>query len=129
MLRDSRAFSSFSVRDLARANEFYGGKLGLDVGTEPVGEPAGLELRIDGRRPLLIYPKDNHEPATYTVLNFVVDDIEKTVDGLVAAGIPMEHYGIAFGQDQKGIARNPDGPIGVAWFKDPDGNILSIREE
>jgi catechol 2,3-dioxygenase-like lactoylglutathione lyase family enzyme len=125
MLKNSEAFSGFSVKDLDRAKEFYGGTLGLDVSMEP----AGLALRVAGARPVFVYPKDNHEPATYTVLNFPVDDIDKAVDDLVADGVQFEHYGPDFGQDEKGISRDPRGPTGIAWFKDPDGNILSVIQE
>src|ERR687892_1072552 len=123
MLKNSEAFSGYSVDDLEKAKEFYGGTLGLEVSDEP-GQ--GLALRIADRRPVFLYPKDNHEPATYTVLNFPVDDIDKAVDGLVAAGISFEHYGEDLGQDEKGISRDDRGPTGIAWFKDPAGNILSV---
>jgi catechol 2,3-dioxygenase-like lactoylglutathione lyase family enzyme len=125
MLKNSEAFSGFSVKDLDRAKQFYGGTLGLDVSMEP----AGLALRVAGRRPVFVYPKDNHEPATYTCLNFPVDDIDKAVDDLTANGVSFEHYGPDFGQDAKGISRDPQGPTGIAWFKDPDGNILSLIQE
>lgn len=126
MLRNSEAFSGFSVRDLDKARDFYGNKLGVDVSMEQ----QGLALRVSGGRPVFLYPKDNHEPASFTVLNFPVDDIDKAVDDLVAAGITMENYGEEFGQDAKGIARgNGDGPTGIAWFTDPDGNVLSIIQE
>ena len=88
---------------------------------------AGLALRIPGRRPVFIYPKDNHQPATYTVLNFPVESVDAAVDQLAAAGVQMEHYDPQMGQDEKGIARDPRGPV-IAWFKDPAGNILSVLE-
>ena len=125
MLKNSEAFSGYSVRDLERAKDFYGNVLGLEVSMEE----AGLALRVAGRNPVFVYPKDNHEPATYTVLNFPVDDIDKAVDDLVAAGVTFEHYGEGFGQDEKGISRDPRGPTGIAWFKDPDGNILSVIQQ
>jgi catechol 2,3-dioxygenase-like lactoylglutathione lyase family enzyme len=125
MLKNSEAFSGFSVKDLDHAKEFYGGTLGLDVSMED----AGLALRFPGSRPVFLYPKDNHQPATYTCLNFPVDDIDKTVDELTAAGVKFEHYGPDFGQDEKGISRDPRGPAGIAWFTDPDGNILSVIQE
>ena len=125
MLRNSEAFSGFSVGDLETAKDFYGDTLGLEVSMEPFG----LALRSPGGRPVFIYPKDNHEPATYTVLNFPVDDIDKTVDDLVATGVTFEQYGEDFGQDAKGIARDPQGPTGIAWFRDPAGNILSVIQE
>ena len=125
MLKNSEAFSGFSVNDMDKARDFYGNTLGLEVSMED----AGLALRIPGRRPVFIYPKDNHEPATYTVLNFPIDDIDKAVDDLVAAGVTFEQYGEGFGQDAKGISRDDRGPTGIAWFKDPAGNILSVHEE
>jgi catechol 2,3-dioxygenase-like lactoylglutathione lyase family enzyme len=124
MLKDSQAFSGFSVNDLEAAQRSYGEVLGIDVGNEP----AGLALRIPGRSPVFVYPKDNHEPATYTVLNFPVPDIGAAVDALTAAGVTFEHYGAEAGQDEKGISRDPRGPL-IAWFKDPAGNILSVIEQ
>ena len=123
MFKDSNAFSGYSVDDMEKAKDFYGSKLGIDV--EMTND--GLALRIPGRRPVFIYPKENHEPATYTVLNFPVESVDQAVDDLAAAGIRMEHYGPDFGQDEKGIARDPRGPT-IAWFKDPAGNILSVLE-
>ncbi|HET9539426.1 MAG TPA: VOC family protein, partial [Candidatus Limnocylindria bacterium] len=117
------AFSGFSVNDIGKAQAFYGDTLGLE--TEMTD--AGLALRVPGRRPVFIYPKDNHEPATYTVLNFPVESVDAAVDQLTAAGVQMEHYGPDLGQDEKGIARDPRGPV-IAWFKDPAGNILSVLE-
>jgi predicted enzyme related to lactoylglutathione lyase len=124
MFKDSNAFSGYSVDDLERANDFYGGTLGIE--TEMTEQ--GLALNIPGRRPVFIYPKENHEPASFTVLNFPVGNVDTAVDELVAAGVQMEHYGSDFGQDEKGIARDPRGPA-IAWFKDPAGNILSVLEE
>lgn len=123
MFKDSDAFSGFSVDDIEKAKAFYGDTLGIE--TEMTD--SGLALRIPGRRPVFIYPKDNHEPATYTVLNFPVDNVDQAVDRLAAAGVEMEHYGPDFGQDAKGISRDPRGPA-IAWFKDPAGNILSVLE-
>lgn len=120
MLKDSRAFSGFSSNDVPAARAFYADVLGLDV-TEENGM---LDLRFAGGGHGIIYPKPNHEPATFTVLNFPVDDIEAAVDGLVAAGVVFERYPDA-GQDERGIARDPQGPA-IAWFKDPAGNILSV---
>ncbi len=125
MLKNSEAFSGYSVTDLEKAKDFYGGTLGLETSMEP----AGLALRVAGGRPVFVYPKDNHEPASYTVLNFPVDDIDTAVDELITAGVAFEHYGPDFGQDEKGISRDPRGPTGIAWFKDPDGNILSLIQE
>jgi catechol 2,3-dioxygenase-like lactoylglutathione lyase family enzyme len=122
MFRDSHAFSGFSVDDIPRAKSFYGDTLGLDV-TEENGMLT-LHLATGGR--VLIYPKDNHEPATYTILNFPVEAIDGVVDRLVGLGLQMERYPDA-GQDERGIAREYGPPI--AWFKDPAGNILSVLEE
>ncbi|HEX5579139.1 MAG TPA: VOC family protein, partial [Candidatus Limnocylindria bacterium] len=124
MLKESQAFSGFSVDDLEKAKDFYGNTLGIE--TEMTD--AGLALRIPGRQPVFVYPKDNHQPATYTVLNFPVGSVDQAVDDLAAAGIAMERYGDDFGQDEKGISRDPRGPT-IAWFKDPAGNILSVLEE
>jgi catechol 2,3-dioxygenase-like lactoylglutathione lyase family enzyme len=123
MLGNSHAFSGFSSNDIAKAKAFYGGTLGLDV-TEENGL---LNVRFAGGGRHVIYPKDNHEPATFTVLNFPVDDIDKAVDDLIAAGIQLERYDGA-GQDERGIARPPTPEYGppIAWFKDPAGNILSV---
>jgi catechol 2,3-dioxygenase-like lactoylglutathione lyase family enzyme len=121
MLRESRAFSGFSTNDMEKAREFYTDKLGLNV-TE---EDGALNLHLEGGGVVFIYPKDNHEPATYTVLNFPVKDIDEAVDALARAGIQLERYE-GIDQDQKGVARS-DGPC-IAWFKDPAGNILSVLE-
>jgi catechol 2,3-dioxygenase-like lactoylglutathione lyase family enzyme len=123
MLTNRPAFSGFSTDDIPKAKEFYATTLGLDV-TEENGM---LSLKFPGGHTVLIYPKDDHEPATFTVLNIQVDDIDKTVDGLSAKGVQFEHYGEAAGQDERGIAREYGPPI--AWFKDPAGNILSVIEQ
>jgi catechol 2,3-dioxygenase-like lactoylglutathione lyase family enzyme len=120
MLRNSPAFSGFSTDDIPAAKEFYGQTLGVDV-TEENGM---LTLKLGGGQTVLIYPKDDHEPATYTALNFPVDDIEAAVDWLTGRGITFERYGEDFGQDERGIMRDQGPPI--AWFKDPAGNILSV---
>jgi catechol 2,3-dioxygenase-like lactoylglutathione lyase family enzyme len=122
MFRDSQAYSGFSSNDIPKAKAFYGETLGLEV-TEANGMLT-LHLATGGR--VLIYPKDNHEPATFTVLNFPVDDIDSTIDKLTGLGIEFERYPDT-GQDERGIAREWGPPI--AWFKDPAGNILSILEE
>jgi catechol 2,3-dioxygenase-like lactoylglutathione lyase family enzyme len=125
MFRDSKAFSGFSTNDIPKARDFYAGMLGLDV-TEDNGM---LTLHLGGGGTVLIYPKDNHEPATFTVLNFPVDDIDKAVDALTAAGVVFERYEAA-NQDERGIARPPSPDYGppIAWFKDPAGNILSVLQ-
>lgn len=124
MFKDSKAFSGFSVNDLAKAKDFYGNTLGVDVTDGPMGT---LELRLDGGATVFVYPKENHQPATYTVLNFPVADVEKAVDLLSAKGVKFEHYNMPdIAQDKKGIARG-QGPA-IAWFKDPAGNIVSVLE-
>ena len=124
MFKDSKAFSSFSVNDLKKAKEFYGGTLGLGV-TET---REGLELQLFGGNTVFIYPKPNHTPASFTVLNFPVNDIEEAVDELVGLGLRLEEYDLPdIKTDKRGIARGP-GPK-IAWFKDPAGNILSVLEE
>jgi catechol 2,3-dioxygenase-like lactoylglutathione lyase family enzyme len=125
MLRDSHAFSGFSSNDIPKTREFYAGTLGLEV-TEANGL---LTLHFAGGGIVLIYPKDNHEPASFTVLNFPVDDIEQEVDRLTRAGVRFEHYE-GLHQDERGIARpaSPElGPL-IAWFKDPAGNVLSVLQ-
>jgi catechol 2,3-dioxygenase-like lactoylglutathione lyase family enzyme len=121
MLKNSHAFSGFSTNDIARAKAFYADTLGLEV-TEENGM---LTLHLAGGGRVLIYPKDDHEPATFTVLNFPVEDIDTAVDELTKAGIEFERYE-GSGQDERGIAREYPPPI--AWFKDPAGNILSVLE-
>ena len=122
MIRDSHAFSGFSSNDIAKAKEFYAGRLGLEV-TEEHGM---LTLQLAGGGRVLIYPKPNHEPASYTALNFPVKDIGEAVDTLTKAGIRFERYE-GMEQDERGINRG-DGPS-IAWFKDPAGNILSVIED
>jgi catechol 2,3-dioxygenase-like lactoylglutathione lyase family enzyme len=125
MFKDTRAFSGFSVDDLQKAKEFYGQTLGLEV--SEINE--GLQLHIAGGSIIFIYPKENHSPAIFTILNFPVDDIDQAVDELTKAGVQFEHYE---GQtDEKGIARGSSAGMGpdIAWFKDPAGNILSVLNE
>jgi catechol 2,3-dioxygenase-like lactoylglutathione lyase family enzyme len=119
MLRDSQAFAGFSTNDIPAARVFYEQTLGLDV-----SEDNGiLTLRLANGGRVLIYPKDNHEAATYTCLNFPVPNVDEAVDALTAAGITMERYE-GMNQDERGIMREYPPPI--AWFKDPAGNILSV---
>jgi catechol 2,3-dioxygenase-like lactoylglutathione lyase family enzyme len=121
MLKDSKAFSSFSAKDLKRAKAFYAETLGLDVKETP----EGLSL-IGGN--VFVYGKPNHEPATFTVLNFAVDDVEKAVAELKKRGVKFESYDMPdLKTDPDNIARGSHGPK-IAWFKDPDGNILSVLE-
>jgi catechol 2,3-dioxygenase-like lactoylglutathione lyase family enzyme len=121
IFREAKAFSSFSVKNLVKAKEFYGNTLGLVV----TQQTEGLEMKLgDGQR-VFLYPKPNHTPASFTVLNFPVDNIELAVDELKVRGIRLEHYDQPeIKTDKKGIMRGP-GPQ-IAWFKDPDGNILSV---
>jgi catechol 2,3-dioxygenase-like lactoylglutathione lyase family enzyme len=125
MFKDTKAFPGFSVDDLGRAKEFYGGTLGLNVSENP----AGLELQLGGGGgTVFVYPKgEQHTPASFTILNFPVADIEQAVDDLAAAGVEFERY-VGMEQDERGIARGGDGP-NIAWFNDPAGNILSVLEQ
>jgi catechol 2,3-dioxygenase-like lactoylglutathione lyase family enzyme len=124
MFKDTKAFSGFSVNDIPRAKHFYGETLGLDV-TEENGM---LMLQLAGGGTVLVYPKENHEPASFTILNFPVPDVEEAVDRLTQAGVPFEHYeGGDLQTDEKGIMRG-EGPT-IAWFKDPAGNILSVLDQ
>ena len=126
MFKDVQAFSGFSVSDIPQAKEFYGGTLGLEI-----SEQGGLlQLSLGGGGTVIAYPKENHEPASFTILNFPVDDIDRAVDELEANGVTFERYE-GFEQDDKGIARGiaaGEGPD-IAWFKDPTGNILSVLQE
>jgi catechol 2,3-dioxygenase-like lactoylglutathione lyase family enzyme len=125
VLRDSTAFTSFSVKDLAQARTFYGDTLGLKVSDE---KNMGLHVRLRGTE-LFIYPKDNHQPAAYTVLNFQVGDLDEAMDDLRSHGIRFEVYRDGPTRtDERGVADWPDGPR-MAWFKDPAGNILSVIQE
>ena len=124
MFKHAKSFSSFSVNDLEKAKEFYSQTLGLEVSENPMG---ALDLHLDGNK-IFIYPKDNHEPATFTVLNFLVADIEKAVNELSGAGIVFEQYeNEDFKTDERGISRRSGCPT-AAWFKDPADNILSVIE-
>jgi catechol 2,3-dioxygenase-like lactoylglutathione lyase family enzyme len=125
MLDGAKAYSGFAVDDIAAARRFYGETLGLDV-----SEQSGmLDLKL-GDRSVLIYPKPNHEPATFTILNFPVADVDRAVDELSRAGVAFEHYDGDEGPitDEKGISRDSGGPV-IAWFTDPAGNILSVIQE
>ncbi|HWL64590.1 MAG TPA: VOC family protein [Actinomycetota bacterium] len=124
MFKDAKAFSSFSVNDISKAKDFYGGTLGLEVKEGDMGE---LELNLATGATVLIYPKENHQPATFTILNLPADNVDETVDKLTAAGVRFENYD--FGEiktDEKGIMRG-NGPT-IAWFTDPAGNIISVIE-
>ena len=125
MFKHTKAFSGFSADDLQKAKRFYQETLGLEVTEEAMGI---LTLHFEGGGKVIVYPKPNHVPATFTVLNFPVADVEKAVDELTAKGVQFEQYD--FGKmktDKKGIVRGY-GPT-IAWFKDPAGNIMSLLEE
>lgn len=124
MLKNSKAFSGFSVNDLQQARRFYSEVLGLNVKDNPMGI---LELHFSEDNYILIYPKPDHVPATFTVLNFPVHDIDKAVAELTQKGVVFEQYEGDIKTDEKGIARDDRGP-NIAWFKDPAGNILSVLE-
>ncbi len=122
MFANTKAFSGFAVDDLEKARQFYGETLGLKTSEEH----GLLTLHLAGDRPTLVYPKPDHTPADYTILNFPVDDIDEAVDALTARGVQFERYdGVE--QDDKGVMRAM-GPY-IAWFKDPAGNVLSVLQE
>lgn len=128
MFKDAKAFSGFSVPDLTVAKKFYGETLGLDVRDTPEG---GLELRLVAAR-VFIYISETNKPAEFTILNFVIADIEKAVDELIEKGVKFEQYDLPYIKtDAKGISRGDGtmGPRAIAWFKDPAGNILSVLQE
>jgi len=122
MLKVLNVFPSFSVPDVDAARRFYGDTLGLEVKDAVMGN---LEIVLPGGAHVTAYPKPNHQPATFTILNLIVPDVDSAVDELAAAGIDMEHYDMpGLKTDERGIAsgRGPD----IAWFKDPFGNVLSV---
>ena len=124
MFENTKAFSGFSVDDIPRAKQFYGETLGLKVSEEN----GMLTLNLAGDRPTLVYPKDDHEPASFTILNFQVEDVEATVEALSERGVSLERYeGTELETDEKGVFRG-GGPL-IAWFKDPAGNVLSVIEQ
>jgi catechol 2,3-dioxygenase-like lactoylglutathione lyase family enzyme len=127
MFKDSKAFSSFSVNDIGKAKQFYSEVLGLEVSDNPMGI---IELHTKGNSNIMLYPKQDHQPATFTVLNFTAPDIVKAVDEMTAKGVRFERYESEYMKtDEKGIAwGNGHGP-NIAWFTDPSGNILSVIEE
>ena len=125
MFANTKAYSGFAVDDLRKAREFYGETLGLR--TSVISDEHGLmSLDLAGDRSTLVYQKPDHTPATYTILNFPVDDIDQAVDELAARGVRFERYG-GMDQDEKGIFRG-GGPY-IAWFTDPAGNVLSVIQE
>ena len=126
MFKDSKVFSSFSVNDIEAAKKFYGDTLGIEAKDNAMGV---LELHFSNGSSVMIYPKPNHEAATFTVLNFPVDDVEKTVDELTAKGVVFENYDMPdLKTNEKGICTDERGPK-IAWFKDPANNILSVLEK
>jgi catechol 2,3-dioxygenase-like lactoylglutathione lyase family enzyme len=122
MFKDAKAFSGFAVDDVEQARAFYGDVLGLETSEEH----GMLTLHLAGDRPTLVYPSDSHTPASYTILNFPVDDIEAAVDELAARGVSFERYD-GFDQDERAIMRG-GGPL-IAWFKDPAGNVLAVLQD
>lgn len=127
MFKKNSAFGSFSVNELAKAKKFYSETLGLNL-TENT-EMGLLDIHIADNFDIMVYPKPDHSPATFTILNFHVDDIGKSVDELSAKGVTFEHYDYeGIKTDEKGIMRGGPGPS-IAWFKDPAGNILSVIED
>ncbi len=127
MFKNTKAFSGFSVNDIEKAKKFYGETLSINISEVP-GMKGILNLNIAGGNKIIIYTKQNHTPATFTILNFPVDDVEKAVDKLHAKGVKFEIYNEPnFKTDEKGIFR-AGGPV-IAWFKDPAENILSVVEE
>jgi catechol 2,3-dioxygenase-like lactoylglutathione lyase family enzyme len=123
LFANTKAFSGFAVDDVGKARKFYADTLGLEVSEEH----ELLTLHLAGGRDTFVYPKPDFVPATYTILNFVVEDVEQAVDDLAARGVRFERYD-GFEQDEKGISRAPEGPP-IAWFADPAGNILAVLEE
>jgi len=125
MLNVKNVFPSFSVTDVATAKRFYGGTLGFETNEAQMGN---LEIIMPGGAHVTAYPKPDHRPATFTIMNLIVDDVDAAVDQLAAAGVSMEHYDMPdLRTDAKGVARGR-GPS-IAWFKDPFGNILSVIED
>ena len=125
MFSDSKAFSGIATDDTDAARAFYADTLGLQV--EDLGMGGLLGLRLAGGGQVMVYPKPDYTPATYTVLSFPVPDLDKAVDDLVAAGVTMERYD-GFDQDERGIARDSGGPA-IAWFKDPAGNVFAVLDQ
>ena len=126
MFKNTKAFSSFSVDDLAKAKQFYGSTLGLKVAERE----EGLEIELNGGSHVFVYKSTDYNPPEHTILNFIVDDIEDAIAKLEKKGIAMEHYDMPdIKTDEKGIFRGTNGPRAIAWFKDPAEHILSVLEE
>jgi len=124
VLTEAKAFGSFSVNDLAKAKAFYRDVLGLEV----ADRPEGLELEVGGGSKVFVYPKPDHAPATFTILNFPVENVDSAVERLSSSGVQFEKYDLPqIKTDPKGVMRNQDGTA-IAWFKDPAGNILSVLD-
>ncbi|GGW07186.1 hypothetical protein GCM10010230_51070 [Streptomyces narbonensis] len=128
MFGETSAFSGFSVDDIDAARRFYGETLGLKVEEQGVGDMRMLLLTLAGGARIFVYPKENHTPASFTILNFEVDDVDRAVDDLTARGVTMERYP-EFDADEKGIMRGGEGQPTIAWFTDPAGNVLSVLKE
>ncbi|MFE2556285.1 VOC family protein [Streptomyces sp. NPDC059352] len=128
MFGETSAFSGFSVDDLDAARRFYGETLGLKVEEAGEGEMRMLFLTLAGGTRVFVYPKEDHTAASYTILNFQVDDVDRAVDELAARGVTTERYP-GFDADEKGILRGGDGRPTIAWFTDPAGNVLSVLKE
>lgn len=129
MFKNTKAFSGFSVDDLEKARTFYGETLGVDIRRE---NGMGFSLNLANGTTIFVYPKDDHQPATFTILNFVVDDIDETVESLKDKGIRFIHYNSDdLPQDEQGVLRGLSAGMGpdIAWFEDPAGNILSVIQE
>ncbi|MFC8762535.1 VOC family protein [Streptomyces sp. NPDC057193] len=127
MFGETPAFSGFSVDDLDAARRFYGETLGLKVEEQGEGDMRMLFLTLAGGTRIFVYPKEDHTAASFTILNFEVDDIDRAVDELTGRGVTMERYP-GFEADDKGIMRAEGGPA-IAWFTDPAGNVLSVLKE
>lgn len=128
MFKNTKAFSGFSVDDIPKAKQFYSETLGLKV----VEEHGMLQLHIAGNRDILVYPKPDHTPATFTILNFPVSDIDKAIEELTERGVELIKYGSEqIPQDEKGVLRGLSHDMGpdIAWFKDPAGNVLAVLQE
>jgi catechol 2,3-dioxygenase-like lactoylglutathione lyase family enzyme len=127
MFKPQAAFSGFSVDNLDQAKEFYTKTLGLEL----MDESMGLQMKLPGGGHVFVYPKDDHQPASFTILNFVVSDINQAVDALAAEGVNFERYPDMPHQDDKGVARGLKANMGpdIAWFKDPAGNILAVLQD